>query len=74
MVVLTFKSVFVLIGMAILAGKSSLFMILFNVEMMPGEALGNQEELKVFEKMDVETWQTLAEFIASKYLFMKMIF
>ena len=36
--------------------------------------IGNQEQLKVFEKMDVETWQTLAEFIASKYLFMKMMF
>ena len=43
-------------------------------EVMPGEASGNQEELKVFEKMDVETWQTLAEFIASKYFFMKMMF
>ena len=49
-------------------------MLKYYFHVLPGEALGNQEQLKVFEKMDVETWQTLAEFIASKYLFMKMMF
>ena len=55
-----------------IGGPNSVSLRYFYV--LPGEALENQEELKVFEKMDVETWQTLAEFIASKYLFMKMMF
>ena len=71
MAVLKFKSVLVLIGMAIIAGESStmysFFRILYYIYFLPGEALGSQERMKGFEKMDAKTWQTLAEFIVSKY-------
>ena len=72
MAVLKFKSVLVLIGMAIIAGESStmyyfLEMIKYYIYFLPGEASGSQERMKRFEKMDAKTWQTLAEFIVSKY-------
>ena len=73
MAVLKFKSVLVLIGMTIIAGESStinqifLEMIKYYIYFLPGEASGSQERMKRFEKMDAKTWQTLAEFIVSKY-------
>ena len=73
MAILKFKSVLVLIGMTIIAGESStmnqifLEMIKYYIYFLPGEALGSQEKMTGFEKMDAKTWQTLAEFIVSKY-------